>query len=165
SSEYVLEEPTPLSLLEYTPQVFPTKESRLVNFTLDSLKKSNYPIYRSPNLGILKVHDFTLNTPNFGKYTPGSSLIFAKEPQLQNLLIEEDPEDFHRQVTGEYQLLKPYVKKDFEKLTKSKDTVSKLVQNSQVVRLSLQSVVMGSEEKKLVYDVCSGMKPISELQQ
>ncbi|CAI4377736.1 CCN_G0013210.mRNA.1.CDS.1 [Saccharomyces cerevisiae] len=165
SSEYVLEEPTPLSLLEYTPQVFPTKESRLVNFTLDSLKKSNYPIYRSPNLGILKVHDFTLNTPNFGKYTPGSSLIFAKEPQLQNLLIEEDPEDFHRQVTGEYQLLKPYVKKDFEKLTKSKDTVSKLVQNNQVVRLSLQSVVMGSEEKKLVYDVCSGMKPISELQQ
>lgn len=84
---------------------------------------------------------------------------------MQNLLIEEDPEDFHRQVTGEYQLLKPYVKKDFEKLTKSKDTVSKLVQNSQVVRLSLQSVVMGSEEKKLVYDVCSGMKPISELQQ
>ncbi|QHS72671.1 mitochondrial 37S ribosomal protein mS46 RSM28 [Saccharomyces paradoxus] len=165
SSEYILEEPTPLSLLEYTPQVFPTKESRLVNFTLDSLKKSNYPIYRSPNLGILKIHDFTLNTPNFGKYTPGSSLIFAKEPQLQNLLLQENFADFDRQVTGEYQLLKPYARKDFEKLAKSKDTVSKLVQNSQVARLSLQSVVMSPEDKKLVYDVCSGMKPISELQQ
>ncbi|WBF11446.1 hypothetical protein N7582_000667 [Saccharomyces uvarum] len=165
STEYVLQEPTPLSLLEYSPQVFPTKESRLVSYTLDSLKKSNYPIYRSPNLGILKTHDYTLNTPNFGKYTPGSSLIFAKEPQLQNLLLQEDLEGLVKHVKGEYQLLKPYERKDFEKLTKSKDTVDKLVQNSRIARLSLQSVAIASEEKQLVYDVCSGIKPLSELQQ
>ncbi|EJS42188.1 rsm28p [Saccharomyces arboricola H-6] len=165
SSEYILEEPTPLSLLEYSPQVFPTKESKLISYTLDSLKKSNYPIYRSPNLGILKVRDFTLNTPNFGKYTPGSSLILAKEPQLQNLPLQEDIEELHKRARGEYQLLKPYAGKDFENLTKSKDGVNKLVQNSQIARLSLQSVVMDSEDKKLVYDVCSGIKPISELQQ
>ncbi|CAI4059486.1 mitochondrial 37S ribosomal protein mS46 RSM28 SKDI_04G6950 [Saccharomyces kudriavzevii IFO 1802] len=165
SSEYVLEEPTPLSLLEYTPQVFPTKESKLINFTLDSLKKSNYPIYRSPNLGILKVHDFTLKTPNFGKYTPGSSLIFAKEPQLQNLPLQENSEDLHKLMRGEYQLLKPYARQEFEKLAKTKDSLNKLVQNSQIARLSLQSVVMDPEDKKLVYDVCSGIKPISELQQ
>ena len=165
SAEYILEEPTPLSILEYTPQVFPTKESKLINFSLDSLRKSNYPIYRSPNLGILKVHDFTLNTPNFGKYMPGSSLILAKEPQLQNLLLQGNSKDFHKLFRGEYQLLEPYGRTDFEKLTKSKEAVSKLLHNSQIVRLSLQSVVMESEDKKMVYDVCSGIKPISELQQ
>ncbi|KOH01298.1 mitochondrial 37S ribosomal protein mS46 RSM28 [Saccharomyces eubayanus] len=165
STEYVLYEPTPLSLLEYSPQVFPTKESKLVNYTLDSLKKSNYPVYRSPNLGILKKHDYTLNTPYFGKYTPGSSLIFAKEPQLQNLPLQEDFDGLVKHVRGEYQLLKPYERKDFEKLTKSKEVVDKLVQNSRIARLSLQSVAIASEEKKLIYDVCSGIKPISELQQ
>lgn len=169
---YVPQEPTPLSLLKFYPPLPITPTSRMISYSLDLLKSADFPLYRRANYGFIsnlndrpKSVSYTLKSPYFGEYTPASSLIFQREKLFKNLTVQADPSKFNAVVLGEYPKLKASTKNDFASIAKVGKKKEELVANSNAVRCSLQGNMMDAESKELVYQVCSGLKPISELTQ
>lgn len=169
---YVPQEPTPLSLLKFYPDLPVTPTSRMISYSLSLLKSANFPLYRRANYGFVsnlgdrpKSVSYTLKSPYFGEYTPASSLIFQREKLFKNLTVQADPSKFDAAVLGEYPKLKILTKNDFASIAKVAKKKEELAANSNVVRSCLQGNLLSPESKELVYQVCSGLKPISELTQ
>lgn len=167
---YLPQEPTPLSLLKFFPNLPNTPSSRLVNYSLDRMKSANFPLFRRANYGPAippqgssKSLTFTLNTPYFGKYTPASSLVFEKEKQIKNLSVVEDKPKFEAAVLGKYHELKALGKNDFKAISKSDKKKEELAFNANIARHSLQGSIPDSEMKETVYQICSGLRSVSEL--
>lgn len=169
SSTYVPQDPTPLSLLKYRPNLAPTFTSKALKYTISTLKESNFPLNRSFNDGIIvdgKVVNkrLTANMENFGEFIPASDLKLQLEPLTKNFKVVSDLEKLEQSVKGTFHTLKPFAKKDFAKLSKSEEKRTQLFNNSETVRNSLnQSSTLDAAEKELLYKCCSGLAPISEL--
>lgn len=168
--DYAPQEPTPLSLMRFSPDIPFTPASRMINYSLDALKSANYPLSRFPNYGFYenaqgsaKHIAISLQTPNFGRYQPGQGLAFEREKFLSELAIECEPSKLGSQVSGKYQVLKQHNKEDFKTIAKSEKKREELVKNAEVARKSLESNSLDPAVKELLYDVCSGLKPISDL--
>lgn len=167
---YAPDEPTPLSLLKYSPNLSHCPVARLSKYSLATLEQANFPLYRQVNLGVsstphAKPENVSLSPKSefFGQYTPGSSLILQKERLLKNTATVNSLEQFEASVKGQYAPLKPFTTKDFASLAKSDKKRAELVRNSEVVRLSLEANTLDTAKKELVYQVCSGLKPVSTL--
>ena len=106
---------------------------------------------------------YTVESSNFGKYMPATSLTLHREKLLKNLTVEPNVEKFEASVLGKYSLLKPHKKSDFDGVSKSDVKKAELLDNSVTVRTNLQKIVMDPSMKDILYDVCSGLKPISEI--
>ncbi|GAV52287.1 hypothetical protein ZYGR_0AG02780 [Zygosaccharomyces rouxii] len=170
--EYAPQEPTPLSLMRFRPDIPVTPASRMINYSLDALKSANYPLNRFPNYGFYdnaqgspKHIAISLHTPNFGSYQPDQGLVFEREKFISELAIECEPSKLGAQVSGKYQILKQHNMEDFKTIAKSEKKREELVKNAEVVRKSLESNPLDPAVKELLYDVCSGLKPISDLSQ
>lgn len=170
--EYVPQEPTPSSLIRFCPAIPVTPASRMINYSLDALKSADYPLNRFPNYGFYdnaqgppKHVAISLRTPSFGRYQPDYGLVFEREKFLSELSIECEPSKVGAQVSGKYQTLNQYSKEDFKTMAKSEKKKEELLKNAEVVRKSLESNPLDPAVKELLYDVCSGLKPISDLTQ
>lgn len=167
---YVPQEPTPLSLLRFHADLPNTASSRLVNYYLDVMKSANFPLFRRLNYGVLtraeeppKNLAYNINTPFFGKYTPASSLILEREKLFKNLVMSEDRSKFDSMVSGKYQELKHLEKNQFSGLTKSDKKKQEFEYNADVVRRGLESSIVDQEIKENAYQVCTGLRHLSEL--
>ncbi|CAH01601.1 mitochondrial 37S ribosomal protein mS46 RSM28 [Kluyveromyces lactis] len=168
SAVYVPQDPTPLSLLRYRPALAPTFSARTFRYAVSTLKDADFPVHRSLNDGVTingknVSKRMTANKDNFGEYVPASILKLQVEPLTKNIQISPDLEKLEQSVKGSFHILKPYTKKDFAKLTKAEDKREQLLQNSEIVRKSLEQSNLASTEKELLQKVCSGLAPVSEL--
>ncbi|CCD22868.1 mitochondrial 37S ribosomal protein mS46 RSM28 NDAI_0A07140 [Naumovozyma dairenensis CBS 421] len=176
SKDFVPQLPTKLSLLKYSSNLYNVPKSKITKFAMKTLNDSNFPIHRSPNLGFNSTIDPKKNqenlsltvkhTPNFGKYLPASSLQLSKEKLFKNLSINFDTNAFNEIVLGKYSNLSNHNLNDFNKLTNSNTKKnSDLLKNSNTVKLNLEKLQINNDNnvKTLLYDVCSGLKPISEI--
>lgn len=169
---YTPQEPTLVSLLKFYPGLPNTPTSRLIKYSLGLMKAADFPLYRQANYGVLesatdlpKNATFSLRTPSFGQYTESSPLTFEKEKMFKNLSVEADSANFNSVVLGKYQELAPLDVKQFMSVAKDDTKRKELVRNSKIVRQSLQGINLGSDRKEAVYQVCSGLAPITELNQ
>lgn len=167
SEDYHPEDVSPASLLKYSPNLYYTQLSRLYSFALTTLKDSNFPTYRQPNMTTQK-----LLTPlgggnnSFGKYIPANSLILQKERQLKNLEVDFDQSKYIASVKGKYFVLPTLTAKSFESISKNETSQENFVKNSNIVKLALQNNVdlnKDADKISLIYEVCSGLKPLSNL--
>ncbi|CUS21660.1 LAQU0S03e07756g1_1 [Lachancea quebecensis] len=170
SRQYVPDEPTPLSLLKYTPKLAYSSSSRMNSFGVSTLDQNDFPLTRQVNLGVATSPSqkpvnvsFSPKTAAFGQYVPASSLIWRNERLLKNVSIRADFGQFESSVNGKYEQLKPATEKDFQAMSKNNQKRTELVNNSDVARLSLQKSNMDFASKNLVYQICSGLEPISSL--
>ncbi|SCU80611.1 LADA_0B08592g1_1 [Lachancea dasiensis] len=172
SQQYILQEPTPLGLLKYTPKLAHTKSSRMNAYGVLTLQDSDFPLNRHLNLGVVssisdkKPVNVSLSpeTPSFGHYTPASSLIWRKEKLFTSHSVSPNKPYFESSVSGNYTSLPAKVEKDFDAIANNNNKrKTKLVQNSEIVRLSLERSSLDAASKDLIYNVCSGLKPVSEL--
>lgn len=170
--EYIPQEPTPLSLMKFHPETPITPASRMINYSLDALRSANYPLNRFPNYGFRdnvqgppKHITISLQTPTFGKYQPDHGMVFEREKFLSELAVECEPSKVDAEVSGKYQILKQYTREDFAWIVKSEKKREELAVNSEIARKSLESNPLDPVVKELVHDVCSGLKPISDLTQ
>ncbi|CAR22193.1 mitochondrial 37S ribosomal protein mS46 RSM28 [Lachancea thermotolerans CBS 6340] len=170
SRQYVPDEPTPLSLLKYAPKLAYSSSSKMSSFGVSTLDQSDFPLTRRVNLGVAtspsqKPLNVSLSprTAAFGQYAPASSLVWCKEKLLKNVSIRADFDQFESSVNGKYEKLVPATERDFQAVSKNNQKRAELVNNSDVVRLSLQKSNMDFASKSLVYQVCSGLEPISSL--
>ncbi|QLQ79856.1 hypothetical protein HG537_0C05050 [Torulaspora globosa] len=169
---YIPQEPTLASLLKFYPGLINTPASRLINYSLELMKAADFPLYRQANYGVLenvneppKNVTFSLKTPSFGQYTESMPLTFEKEKMFQNLSVKADPASFDSIVLGKYQQLAPLKAEQFKSVTQDNSKRKELLNNSEVVRRSLQGVNISPDTKQAVYQVCSGLAPIAELTQ
>ncbi|AQZ09365.1 RSM28 (YDR494W) [Zygosaccharomyces parabailii] len=172
STNYRPQEPTPLSLMKFHSGLCNTGASRLLDYSLKAMKTANFPLNRFPNQGFYdrvqappKHVAVSLQTSIFGKYMPYHGLIFKREKFLSELSIGCETSQLEATVFGKYQKLEPQTKKAFTNIAKSDKKINELAKNSEVVRKSLESNSLDPVIKKNLYDVCSGVKPISELTQ
>ncbi|SCU79085.1 LANO_0A05006g1_1 [Lachancea nothofagi CBS 11611] len=170
SHQYVPEEPTPLALLKYAPKLAHSSFSKMSAYGLSALQKSDYPLNRQINIGVASFpSEQPLNvslSPEstfFGQYAPASSLIWRKERLFTNFNVCPNSELFETTVEGKYMSLPFTSENDFNSLAKSNNKKTELVQNSNIVRLSLGRSNMDPAGKNLVFEVCSGLKPIADL--
>lgn len=172
SEDYIPQQPTLASLLKFYPALPNTPASRLINYSLGLMKDADFPLYRQANYGVLehlneppKNATFSLKTPSFGQYTESMPLTFEKEKMFKNLTVKADPESFDSVVLGRYQQLAPLEANQFKSLTRDNAKRKELLNNSEVVRQSLQGVNISPDTKQTIYQVCSGLAPIAELTQ
>lgn len=170
--DYRPQDPTPLSLMKFHPDLCNTGASRLINYSLKSMKSANFPLNRFPNQGFYdktqgppKHVAISLQTPSFGKYMPCHGLIFKRERFLSELAIGCEPSHLEARVFGKYPALKPQTNKSFVPIAKSDKRIKELIANAEVVRKSLESNPLDPALKEVLYDVCSGLKPLAELTQ
>ncbi|CEP61264.1 mitochondrial 37S ribosomal protein mS46 RSM28 LALA0_S02e10484g [Lachancea lanzarotensis] len=171
SQQYSPDEPTPLGLLKYAPSLAFSSLSKMNSYGLSTLRKNDFPLTRSINLGVatspsekpLNV-SLTPNSAGFGKYIPASSLALGKERLFKNVAVSPDLSQFERAVQGKYSALSPASQKSFENIAKNAKKRGELVQNSEVVRISLEKSNIDVVSKNLVFNVCSGLKPVSQLE-
>lgn len=167
SEDFEIEDPTPSSLLKYSTNLFHTPRSRLFNFAMQSLRDSDYPVNREPNYRILNVpqtNNFKPNLDSFGKYiSTTSSLILERQPLLDNTSINFDSDKFKETVSGRYFKIIEGKPEDFKTIANNEKIKDDLIKNSNTVKLSLQNSGLDNANKQLLYDVCSGLKPVSEL--
>ncbi|SCU94152.1 LAME_0F06348g1_1 [Lachancea meyersii CBS 8951] len=170
SEQYSPDEPTPLGLLKYAPNLSHSSFSKLNKYGLFTLQENDFPLTRPINLGLAtspseKPRNVSLspNVTSFGKYTPASSVAWRREKLLKNVVVSPDVSQFETMVEGKYVPLSPTSEKDFATLSKNAKKRGELVQNSDLVRLSLERSNMDMADKDLVYNVCSGLQPVSQL--
>lgn len=170
SQRYVPDEPTPLSLLKYSPNLAHSASCRMSSYGLSVLSESDFPLNRELNLGVVtspsqKAVNVSLSPESsfFGDYVPASSIMWRKERLFKNVSTTPDAERFQSSVQGAYDSLKETSEKDFLTLTKNEKKIAELLNNSKVSRLSLERSHLDLADKTLVYEVCSGLKPVSSL--
>ncbi|KAG0655665.1 hypothetical protein C6P45_002920 [Maudiozyma exigua] len=166
SEEYYPEDNTPASLLKYSSDLFHTQGSRSQSFAVKILKDSNFPINRGPTISSsLKYSPLSFNE-SFGKYMPAHSLILQREPQLKNLDVYIDNPNYLNVVKGKYTAPPVLSTKDFETVSSNKTTQENLLKHSKLVGTALQNDVHLNRDPtkfNVLFEVCSGLKPISEL--
>lgn len=87
SEKYIPEEPSLMSLLKYSPNLYHNRASRMINYSRGTLSESQFPMVRPPNLGVTQnLNDenveniaYTVESSNFGKYMPATSLTLHRE--------------------------------------------------------------------------------------
>lgn len=170
SQQYIPTEPTPLSLVKYTPRIANTFGARFKSYGLSTLDQSNFPLYRPVNLGVASFPDqspantsLTPRSQYFGQYTPYTGLVWQREKFLKNIVPKSNIEEFSTFVKGERIPLQKLTKDDFMKLAKTDKKRQELVWNSETVRLSVERSGLDNASKQLVFEVCSGLKPVAEL--
>ncbi|CAB4253592.1 similar to Saccharomyces cerevisiae YDR494W RSM28 Mitochondrial ribosomal protein of the small subunit [Maudiozyma barnettii] len=167
SELYYPEDNTPESLLKYSSDIYSIQSSRSKNLAVNELINSNFPVNRQPNFSSTSRYTpLFQGTNSFGKYMPAHSLILQQEAQLKNHAVESDNLKFAMAVKGKYNPLLSLTSKDFESISSNKTTQESLLQNSKAVGLALQNNVdMNRDPKRfnLIFEVCSGLKPLSEL--
>ncbi|SCU81485.1 LAMI_0B06436g1_1 [Lachancea mirantina] len=170
SENYAPEDPTPLSLLKYSPRFANSSSSRKIGFGLNLLKQSNFPLYRSLNMGISGAKDGEImnlslapSSKSFGMYAPFAPVAFTKEKLSKNIFVQPNVEEFKASVGGDYETLETLSKESFDTLTKNQDKKLELARNAQIVKLSLEKSNMDFLTQQKIHKVCSGLKPLSEL--
>ena len=166
SLDYHPEEITPASLLKYSSDLYHVQSSRANNFALRSMNESNFPVVRQCNIDSVHAYTPFLADGSFGKYMPAHSLILQKEAQLRNTEVVVNKEELLASVKGKYPQLKDHKAADFKGVSSNAATQKNLAKHSHIVRLALQNntaLNRNPEKLNIVYDVCSGLKPMSEL--
>ncbi|SCU91409.1 LAFA_0F03576g1_1 [Lachancea sp. 'fantastica'] len=170
SQQYSPEEPTPLGLLKYAPKLAFNSFSKMTSFGLATLQENDFPLTRPVNLGVVtspsenpRNVSLSPNYASFSKFMPASSLAWGRERLFKNTAVSLDVSQFEKAVKGEYIHLSPADQKAFEGIAKNAKKRDDLVKNSDIVRLSLEKSNMDIASKDLVFNVCSGLKPVSQL--
>ncbi|CCK72582.1 mitochondrial 37S ribosomal protein mS46 RSM28 KNAG_0K02190 [Huiozyma naganishii CBS 8797] len=161
-----LEPLTRESLLRHATQLTSSPRARMLNLAMHTLRDSNFPVNRPPN-EVRNSGVFTLQTPMFGKYVgaPSRGAILERERLLSNIDVKMNQLALDEKVKGVYPLLDSHKEQDFKKVAPtSAKTQRDLALNSAIVRRSLLgNASLNMDTKKLLYQVCSGLKPINEL--
>ncbi|SMN19534.1 similar to Saccharomyces cerevisiae YDR494W RSM28 Mitochondrial ribosomal protein of the small subunit [Maudiozyma saulgeensis] len=169
SELYYPEDNTAESLLKYSSDLYSVQSTRAKNFALKELENSNFPVNRQPNFSSTSKYSPLFNGNNsFGKYMPANSLILQQEAQLKNHTMETDNVKYIAAVKGKYNSLSSLTLKNFNSISTNKTIQENLLNNSKTVGLALQNNVdMNRDPEKfnLIFEVCSGLKPLSELNQ
>ena len=166
SLDYYPEDITPASLLKYSSDLYHMQGARSNNFALRTMNESNFPINRSANITSEQVYAPYPADGSFGKYMPAHSVILQKEAQLRNAEVSIKKDELLATVKGKYPQLKDHKATEFKSVSSNAATQKSLASHSHIVRLALQNNVAlnrNPEKLNIVYDVCSGLKPISEL--
>ena len=166
SEDYYPEDITPPSLLKYSSHLFHTQGSRSQSFAMKILNDSNFPVNRGPSISSSLKYSPLSSDESFDKYMPAHSLILQREPQLKNLDVQFDNTNYSNIVKGKYNTAPKLSVKDFETVSSNKKTQENLLQHSKLVGIALQNdVALNRDPSKfnLLFEVCSGLKPISEL--
>lgn len=166
SEEYYPEDNTPASLLKYSSDLFHTQGSRSQSFAVKTLNDSNFPYNRGPAISSSLKYSPLSFDESFGKYMPAHSLILQREPQLKNLDVHIDNTNYLNVVKGKYNTLPVLSTKDFETISSNKTTQENLLKHSKIVGTALQNDIHLNRDPtkfNVLFEVCSGLKPISEL--
>ena len=173
SETYIPQEPTPLSLLKYYPQLANTANSRLVNFAINAMKEVNYPLNRQVNFGVSTSGEaedvlntsFTCSSESYGSYEGGNSIILQREKLFKNLKVTGDLNQLEASVNGKYRSLPTLNANTFQNIAKTTKKIDELLHNSKIVKLSLENnnPDIPLETKELLFNICSGTKPVSGL--
>ncbi|CCE61148.1 hypothetical protein TPHA_0A00630 [Tetrapisispora phaffii CBS 4417] len=166
TTNYVPQETTLHSLLRYQPMLSHSRDSRLISCAVETLKENSFPIVSSINLGFGKKNNsLTCNyASNVGSYKGGNNLKLDKERLFKNLEIIINEDKLQKQVLGKYDILPRYTKENFATMSNNAKKLEELERNSEIVRTSLfNNTNISNNAKALLLDICSGMKPISEL--
>lgn len=166
SEEYYPEDNTPASLLKYSTDLFHTQGSRSQNFAMKTLYDSNFPVNRGPIISSSLKYSPLSSDASFGSYMPAHSLILQREPQLKNLDVHIDDASYSNMVKGKYNTLPELSTKDFGSVSSNKKTQENLLKHSKLVGIALQNDVnlnRDTSKFNVLFEVCSGLKPISEL--
>lgn len=155
----------PNSLLKFYPSLNVNTKTRWINFILNSMNESNFPLYREPNIsyaklikdqieGPIKPNDvFTVKTPGFGKYIYENSysVKLEREPQVENINVTLNKDKFNEMVLGKYESIET-------------ETDSSSDNHETRVKLSLQQCAgLSNTDKKWLYEVCSGSIPLTQI--
>lgn len=147
SVSYEPVEPTPLSLLAYSTPIFNTHKSNILQISMQTIKNAASP--KNTPSGFDAIHSGIMN----------------KERVLNSSQLDVDVDRLKQIARGQYFSLPVLQNKAFDSLTKSEDKKKQLVENSNVVRRSLDSLDIEPEKKEILYAVCSGTQPVSEVSQ
>ncbi|EDO16288.1 hypothetical protein Kpol_1053p25 [Vanderwaltozyma polyspora DSM 70294] len=173
---YIPQQPTAVSLLKYYPKLASTANDRMISCAITSLNENNFPVNRPLNLGISRTSRgksgslinnlISTDISNLGSYNNNTSLVLRKEKLLKNIVLNNNNnENVNSIIAGRYQNLPTLNLQAFQAISKNEKKKYALVKNSNVVRLSLEQsdnrIPFGKKQQLL--DVCSGIKPVSEL--
>lgn len=138
--------PTRLSLLPYSTPIF------------------NLPIYNVLNAAMRTVKVSSVSKSHLlDNYNAADSGIIDKDRFLSASKLDIDLDDLKVNVKGSYMELPELTVKDFNNLTKNENKKNELVQNAEIVKYALNANNIAYERKQILYGVCTGLKPVSEL--
>lgn len=138
--------PTPLSLLPFSTPIFNLPVNNILTASMKTLKESASSRNHLNN-----------------NYNAAKSGIIDKDSFLSSSKLDFDIDNLKSVVKGKYFELPLLGAKSFDKLTKKDDKKKELAKNGQVVRYALNANTLSDDKKQILYDVCTGLKPVSEL--
>ncbi|KAL3232582.1 Small ribosomal subunit protein mS46 [Nakaseomyces bracarensis] len=138
--------PTPMSLFPYSTPIFNLPVNNILNASMKTMKDSA-----------------AQKSCNVASYNAAKSGILDKERFLSTTKLDIDLDVLKTTMHGEYFILPMIIAKDFDKLTKKEDKRADLLKNSLAVRYALNANNMPEDKKQILYEVCTGLKPVVEL--
>ncbi|AET39057.1 mitochondrial 37S ribosomal protein mS46 RSM28 Ecym_3591 [Eremothecium cymbalariae DBVPG len=166
SENYCPSVPTRLSLLKYMPNLGINYSSKLTNYAVESLKESRFPFHRPFNSGMSSTDQGSITNERVILKPQDNGMVkLDKEPLTENFKVPLDYEYLKSFVKGRYEELDPYTADAFAEIVNTKSRQKELLANSEIVRLSVQQSNMKVDQRKLLFEVCSGLKKVSALKQ